>query len=432
MKRYSLLALLLTLGLHAPKAQTLDECYEAAEHNYPLIKRYDLIGKTTTLDVKNIAKGWLPQLAASAQATYQSDVTGWPDQMKQMLAGMGIDFKGLRRDQYRVALDIQQTLYDGGAMKSRQEMVRRQGEVEEAQNAVSLYAVRQRVCEMYFGILMLDEQLLLNHDLQRLLQGNEDKLEAMYRKGTAAESDYLSVRAERLSALQAQTNLESQRETLVRLLSLFCGIEVKALSRPPLRVETNSLPHREGCGGSLRPELRVIDSQLRLADAQEQVLRSALMPRLGLFAQGYYGYPGLNLFEDMMHHRWSLNGMVGARLSWNIGALYTRKNDRARLQLQRDMAVNNRDVFLFNNKLEQAQEDEEIRRYRKLMADDDEIIALRQNVRKAAESKLQHGIIDTNDLVREINAENAARVSRSMHELEMLHQIQNQRITINE
>ncbi|MBQ8968845.1 MAG: TolC family protein [Bacteroidaceae bacterium] len=432
MKRYSLLAFLLCLGLHAPMAQTLDECYEAAERNYPLIKRYDLIGKTNALDVKDIAKGWLPQVTASAQVTYQSDVTSWPDQMKQMLAGMGIDFKGLRRDQYRVALDIQQTLYDGVAMKSRQEVVRRMGEVEEAQNAVSLHAIRQRVCEMYFGVLMLDEQLVLNRDLQRLLQGNEDKLEAMYRRGTAAESDFLSVRAERLVAMQVQTNLENQRETLVRLLSLFCGRETTNPFQPPLKGETNSLPHREGWGGPLRPELKAIDSQLRLADAQEKVLRSALMPRLGLFAQGYYGYPGYNLFEDMMRHRWSLNGMVGVRLSWNIGALYTRKNDRARLQLQRETAVNNRDVFLFNNKLEQVQEDEEILRYRKLMADDDEIIALRQNVRKAAESKLQHGIIDTNDLVREINAENAARVSRSMHELEMLHQVYNQRITINE
>ena len=142
-----------------------------------------------------------------------------------------------------------------------------------------------------------------------------------------------------------------------------------------------------------------------------------------MFAQGFYGYPGYNMFEDMLHHRWSLNGMVGARISWNIGALYTRKNDKARLQLQRQTAENSREVFLFNNRLEQMQQDESIARYRKLMADDEEIIQLRSAVRKAAESKLQHGIIDVNDLVREINAENAARVQQSMHEIEMLKEI---------
>ena len=180
-----------------------------------------------------------------------------------------------------------------------------------------------------------------------------------------------------------------------------------------------------------RPELRLIDSQIRLADAQEKALNSALLPRLGVFAQGYYGYPGYNLFEDMMHRQWSLNGMIGARLQWNIGALYTRKNDKAKLQLARQTAENSREVFLFNTQLEQMQQSESIERYRQLMADDEEIIKLRSQVRKAAESKLRHGIIDVNDLLREINAENMARVQQSMHEIEMLREIYNQKYTTN-
>jgi hypothetical protein len=180
-----------------------------------------------------------------------------------------------------------------------------------------------------------------------------------------------------------------------------------------------------------RPEMRLFDAQQKLTDAQEQGLNAALMPRLGVFAQGYYGYPGLNMFEDMMRHRWSLNGVIGARLTWNIGALYTRKNDKAKLQLQREVTESNREVFLFNNRLEQIQQQEEIARYRKLMADDEEIIALRSAVRKAAESKLAHGIIDVNDLLREINQENAARVQQSMHEIEMLKEIYDNKFTTN-
>ena len=180
-----------------------------------------------------------------------------------------------------------------------------------------------------------------------------------------------------------------------------------------------------------RPELKVIEAQLRLADAQEKSLDAALMPKVGVFAQGFYGYPGYNMFDDMMRHRWSLNGMVGARLSWNIGALYTRKNDKAKIQLQREMAATSRDVFLFNNNLEQMQQNENMERYRRLMADDDEIIALRSSVRKAAESKLAHGIIDVNDLLKEINAENNAQVQKSIHEIEMLKEMYNLKITTN-
>ena len=206
------------------------------------------------------------------------------------------------------------------------------------------------------------------------------------------------------------------------MLSTFCGIEVKNPQKPTV-AEANSTNNR--------PEMRLFDAQLSLANAQERALNSALMPKLGVFAQGYYGYPGLNMFEDMMRHDWSLNGIIGARLTWNIGALYTRKNDKAKLQLQRDLTETSREVFLFNNNLEQIQQNEEIIRYKKLMADDEEIISLRSAVRKAAESKLSHGIIDVNDLVREINQENAARVSQSMHEIEMLKQIYDNKFTTN-
>ena len=405
-------------------AQTLEECQQAAERNYPLIKQYGLIEKTTELTVANIQKGWLPQVSASAQATYQSDVVAFPDQMQAIYQQMGLDMKGLTKDQYRVGIDVSQTVYDGGAISSQKRIAREQGKVQTAQNEVNIYNVRKRVNEMYFALLMLDEQMKLNQDLQELLSGNERKLASMVKNGTAAESDWQNVKAERLNVVQQATDLEGHKQMIRRMLSTFCGIEVKQLSRPPLT------PPDSG-GENRRPELKALDAQIGLYNAQEKALDAALMPKLGVFAQGFYGYPGLNMFEDMMRNDWSLNGIVGARLTWNIGALYTRKNDKAKLQLQRDLTESNRDVFLFNNNLEQIQQNENISRYKKLMADDEEIISLRQAVRKAAESKLSHGIIDVNDLVREINAENAARVQQSMHEIEMLKEIYDNKFTTN-
>ncbi len=406
-------------------AQTLDDCQQAAEQNYPLIRQYALIEKTTQWTVANIQKGWLPQVAAQAQATYQTDVAAWPDQMKAMTAAMGIDIKGLTNDQYRLGIDVQQTIYDGGTIGSQKAVAREQGKVQAAHNEVNIYAVRKRVNEMYFSLLLIDEQIKLNGDLQTLLAGSERKLEAMTRRGTAAQSDLQSVRAERLLAQQKATELASQRQMLLRMLSTFCGIEVKEATKPDTPA---ALPQPQAVR---RPELKALDAQIGLLNAQERALDAALMPKVGIFAQGFYGYPGLNMFDDMMRHKWSLNAIVGARLTWNIGALYTRKNDKARLQLQRDMTENTREVFLFNNNLEQIQQDENIARYQKLMARDGEIIALRQAVRKAAESKLAHGIIDVNDLVREINQENAACVQQSVHEIEMLKEIYDNRYTTN-
>ena len=395
------LVLSLTMLPMLAQGQTLDDCQQAAEKNYPLIQQYGLIEKTTQLTVANIQKGWLPQVSAQAQATYQSDVMAWPDGMKTMLSGMGIDVKGLKKDQYRVGIDVQQTIYDGGVIGSQKRIAREQGKVQAAQNEINIYNVRKRVNEMYFSLLLIDEQIKLNTDLQTLLAGNERKLESMTKRGTAAESDLQSVKAERLNAVQKATELAAQKQMLQRMLSTFCGLEVKEVQKPGV------------------------------LNAQEKALNAALMPKVGVFAQGFYGYPGLNMFEDMMRHKWSLNGIIGARVTWNIGALYTRKNDKAKLQLQRHMTENSREVFLFNNNLEQIQQHENIARYQKLMAHDGEIISLRQAVRKAAESKLAHGIIDVNDLVREINQENAACVQQSVHEIEMLKEIYDNKYTTN-
>jgi len=404
------------------RGQTLEQCQQAAERNYPLIVQHDLIARTTDLTVANIQKGWLPQVTATAQATYQNAVPAWPDEMKGMMQQMGVDMKGLAKDQYRVGLDVQQTVFDGGAISAQKQVAREQGAVQQAQLDVNLYNVRQRVNDMYFALLLLEDQIRLNRDLQEQFAASENKLTSMVKHGTAAQCDLSNITAERLNVVQQITTLESQRRVMMAMLGTFCGIEVNAVSKPQ-PVEARQ--------GNNRPELHLYDSQLRLADAQEKALNAALLPRLGVFAQGYYGYPGYNMFKDMMGRDWSWNAMVGARLTWNIGALYTRSNDKAKIQLQRETAQNQRDVFLFNNRLEQMQQDEAIDRYRKLIVQDEQIITLRQQVRKAAESKLSHGIIDVNDLVRDINSENAARVQQSIHEIEMLKQMYDLKYTTN-
>jgi outer membrane protein TolC len=171
-------------------------------------------------------------VSASAQATYQSDVVAWPDEMRGMLGQMGLNFEGLKKDQYRIGIDVQQTVFDGGAIKNQKEIARQQGKVQEAQNEVNLYNVRKRVNEMYFGLLLIDEQITLNKDLQELLAQNEKELASMVKNGTAAESDYHNVKAERLNVAQQATSLQAQHQTLIRMLSAFCGIEVKEAVKP--------------------------------------------------------------------------------------------------------------------------------------------------------------------------------------------------------
>ena len=424
MRKKLLLLSVLAVLFPAVRAQSLEECRQAAEHNYPIIRQYDLIARTTELTVRNIQKAWFPQISVTAQGSYQNKVTAWPENLQGMFAQMGIQLQGLSRDQYKVGIDVRQTLFDGGTIGSRREIARGEGAVQAAQTEVDLYKIGQRVHEMYFALLLLDEQLRLNADANALLRSNEAQLAAMLKSGTASAGDFENVKAERLSAEQQQTELLSQRQTLQRLLSLFCGIPVDSIRRPAVP----NLPS----GENKRPELRLFDCRLQLTDAQEKALDAQLLPQLGLFAQGYYGNPGLNLFEDMMKRRWSWNGIAGLKLTWNLSALYTHRNEKSKLRVQRELIENARQQFLFNNRLDETQQSENVRRFRAIAQRDGEIIALRTSVRKAAESKLAHGIIDVNGLLREINKENAAKTQQAIHEIDMLKAMYDLKFSHNE
>ena len=424
MRKKLLLLSVLAVLFPAVRAQSLEECRQAAEHNYPIIRQYDLIARTTELTVRNIQKAWFPQISVTAQGSYQNKVTAWPENLQGMFAQMGIQLQGLSRDQYKVGIDVRQTLFDGGTIGSRREIARGEGAVQAAQTEVDLYKIGQRVHEMYFALLLLDEQLRLNADVNALLRSNEAQLAAMLKSGTASAGDFENVKAERLSAEQQQTELLSQRQTLQRLLSLFCGIPVDSIRRPAVP----NLPS----GENKRPELRLFDRRLQLTAAQEKAVDAQLLPQLGLFAQGYYGNPGLNLFEDMMKRRWSWNGIAGLKLTWNLSALYTHRNEKSKLRVQRELIENARQQFLFNNQLDETQQSENVRRFRAIAQRDGEIIALRTAVRKAAESKLAHGIIDVNGLLREINKENAAKTQQAIHEIDMLKAMYDLKFSHNE
>ena len=182
---------------------------------------------------------------------------------------------------------------------------------------------------------------------------------------------------------------------------------------------------------SSRPELALFDATADKLTAQERLVKAATRPRFGLFAQGYYGYPGMDYFQSMMSPDWSWNAMAGVKMSWNFGAFYTKKNSLGKLRTaQRQLDVQ-RDVFLFNTRLQTVEESGDIARLRRALADDDRIVALRRSVREAAESKLRNGVIDTDDLLRKITDEAAAATARSAREIELLKTIYELKHTIN-
>lgn len=396
---------------------TIEGCQEKARKNYPLIKRYQLIEKTKGYNLSNAAKGYLPQFSVSAKATYQSDVTGIP------ISVPGVDIKPLSKDQYGVTLDINQTIWDGGVVSSRKEMAKTGSEVALKQLEVTLYSINDRVNQLFFGILLLDAKIQQNQLLQDELGRNFNLISSYIQNGVANQSDLDAIKVEQLKSMQIKTQLNSNRKAYVDMLSVLIGEPIREdiiLEKPSVNSEWIS-------GRIERPELYLFDAQYNDLETQKKIIRTGYMPKLGLFATGGYGKPGLNMLED----KFAAYYMGGVRLSWNFGGLYTEKNDRRLIEANQSSLAAEKETFLFNTSMEVTQEQSEIKRNRDLLEYDDEIISLRNNVKKSAEIKVANGTLTVTDLMREINAEDLAKQDKIQHEIELLFSIYNLKFTTN-
>jgi outer membrane protein TolC len=354
----------------------------------------------------------------NAKASYQSEVTKLPfdvDRISALIPGFAVP--ALSKDQYQLTAELNQTLWDGGLIASTKALSTAQASADRAQVESELYTLNERVNQLYFGCLLQDELLQQNSLLQKELQVNIDRITAWIDNGLANPSDQESLEVEQLNARQRATELKAARKAYLMMLSALIGITLDESSALPV-------PSLPGSGLSQvinRPELRALDAKSTLIETQNKLIDAGLMPRIGLFVQGGYGRPGLNMLED----RFSPFYLTGVRLTWNLGKLYTLKNDRQKVVTNRKAIDIQRETFLFNTSLQLMQQNMEIQKTADLLKTDEEIVRLRSNIKKAAEAKLANGVISVADLIREINAEDLAKQTVATHRIQHLWTIYN-------
>ena len=425
-KLYVILALSLLTGIPLSAQVTLEECVKLAQDNYPLIRKYDLLEQTKDVNLSDIHKSWLPQINVYGQGTVQNETPSFPKSLTELISQTGTSISGLNEWQYKIGVDLSQNIWDGGASKSQRRMERAEDTERKAALDVQLYAIRQRVEDLYFGILLIEEQAEQTRAMHSLLQSNLDKLQAMLDNGTALQSDVDMVEAQCLGTAQQLTQAESMAKSYRKVLEILIGKSIagQELVRPDATLPQDLL--------SARPELRHYEAQLQANEARNAGITAGLMPRIGLFAQAYYGYPGLDYFESMMNRDLSFNLLAGVKVSWNIGAFYHKKNDRQKLRLSSDRIAVERDVFLFNTSMQTRSQLDRIDELKAVMAKDDRIVELRQNVRMAAESQLDNGVIDATALLTKLTDEKQARLNASYHEIQLLQSIYQLKYTLNQ
>lgn len=406
MKRLSLRITLLFVPLLTMSQNiTLDICQQKARELYPLTKQYGLIEKTSEYNIANANKAWLPQVNFTAKATYQSETTKLPISIPNVI------IPELTKDQYNAALDVSQTIWDGGVVKAQKNIIKAQTEAEKQKLEVDLYMLKERVNQLYFGILLLNEQLQQLTLIKTDLQANYEKVIALKLNGIAGQADIDAVRVEQLNLEQKENDLQTTLKSFTEMLTAFTNLNFSSkteFSKPIISTVDYALENK-------RPELLLLATQSKALSSQRDMITASNLPKVGIFVQGGYGKPGLN----MLTNEFSPYYIGGLRLSWNLSGYYSQKNNFEKISLNQKSIDIQKETFLFNNNLQNRQQMNEIEKLKSTMKNDDEIILLRSNIKKATTAKFENGTSTITDMLRDVNAESLARQARALHEIQL-------------
>ena len=417
MKRLKLIMVigLVAMPIIAQSKLTLNECYDKARANYPLIKQKEYIAKTKEYNVSNVWKGYLPQITISGQATYQSDVTSLP------IALPGMKIESLTQDQYKATADILQVVYDGGIMSAQANVQKATSDIDEQKLEVELLKVKERVNQIYFGILLIDEQLTQTELIKKDLYASLNKLNAALANGTATKPNVDILKAELLKTEQREIEIKSSRKAFVEMLGLLINQRLNEVTKLELP-QTQSITESNEIN---RPEVKLYSSQENLIENQSGLTLAKILPKASLFFQGGYGKPTLNMLKNNLD--WFY--IAGARLTWAMSNLYTYGNESEVIELNKKSVEAQKETFLLNTNLSLKQQSNELEKLNSLIKVDKQIIEIRTSVKESAKSQLENGVITSNDFIRELNAEDQAKQNLAIHTIQLLLAQQNYKLT---
>ncbi len=393
----------LTQG-QVPTLLTIEDCYQQAQKNYPLFKQRELFLKSATYAMENAAKGYLPQFNLNAQATYQSDVTQLPIKLPN------VNIPSISKDQYKIYGEVNQVIYDAGNIKNQKLSMEANAAIETQKLEVELKKVKERINQLYFGILIVDEQMAQMVILNKDILAGINKTKAAIDNGVALKSSVEVLEVELLKISQRVIELKAARRAYLEMLGLFMNqtfSEQISLQKPtPI-----GIPQAIN-----RPELDLIEKQKNMLSIQSSILDSKNLPKVGLFAQGGFGRPALN----MLNNDFSAYYIGGVRVNWSLGGFYTHKNESAILGINRASLDIQKETFLFNTNFTLKQQNIEIVKMQELIKTDVAIIALRTKIKNTAFAQLENGVLNASEYLRELNAEDQAIQNKLLHEVQLL------------
>lgn len=390
-------------GQTADNLIKLEDCYKKMEANYPMIKQRDLLSKSMEYSLDNVSKGYLPQLSINGQATYQSDVT------KITIPGMNTPSPD--KDQYRIYAELNQPITDLLVIKDQKKLTETNIQLRESNLETEIYRLKDRINQLYFGILLLDEQNQQNELLKKDLQTGLKKIQSAIQNGVEYQSSENKLKAEMIKADQRSIELAASRRSFLDMLGLFLNTELgdgTKLEKPVSPSLSKTIN---------RPELKTFELQNTNLELQNRLIKAKQMPHLNFFIQGGIGKPSpVNALSTDASSYY----IGGLRLNWNLTSLYTFNKEKKLTAIEQEIAALQKETFLFNTNLNIQQQEREIEKYDQLIQTDDTLIALRNSIKNTASAQLENGVISANDYLKEVNAEDQARQNKIIHQMQLL------------
>ncbi len=407
--KYSLgLLLSCTWAFQSVLAQTarslsLDSCLVWAEQNYPQIKQYKLLNKSTGYSLQNAQKGKLPQFSISGQATYQSEVTSLP-------GGEGMGAPELSKDQYQLYGEVVQPLTDIGIINQQKRIIQANAEIDHNDLKVRIYQIKERVSDLFFGILLMDGQLKQIELTKADLNAGINRVDASIKYGTALKSNGDILRAELITIEQRAIELAASRKGYLKMLELFIDQplgESVTIEAPEINVLSSEIA---------RPELSLFNARLRSITLQSDLLDKNNQPKFNIFFQGGLGRPALNFLSNDFEPYY----IGGLRLSWNLSNFYTSSREKQIYALNQGIVKSEQETFLFNTNLTLTNLNSELTKLEELIVKDKQIIDLRERIMETSKNQLEHGVITSTDYKAVVIDTDQARQNLALHEIELL------------
>ncbi|WP_159517144.1 TolC family protein [Sunxiuqinia indica] len=390
--------------LLAQEPVTIEQCQRWARDYHPLLKQQEIYQKMSALKLENNATNYLPQIDLKAQATYQSEVT------KIGISLPNMNIPEISKDQYKMYLDVKQTIWDGGLTKANEILEHAKEESNLQGVEVELYKVKEQVNRLFFTSFLIQQNLELLLKKQETLDSRKSQMETAVEQGMLLASELDQILAEQIKVKQQQIELQSNRETVLSTLSILTGKPLDDLQN--LTIETVEFTPDNDLH---RPELKLFETQTDLLAASSDLLQKKRNPKLFGFGQAGYGRPGLN----MLNNDFGAYGLVGVGLNWTVFDWKNTNREREVIQLQQQLVNTQQQQFERNINVALDGEYRKIKQLESILKSDRELIELQERITQSSASKLENGTITSSDYIQDLNAEIAARITLETHKIQV-------------